>query len=167
MISFPISDVVNLCKQYGAELDVPTTLNGARLMLAIAAVESGGANPAFAGHDCGPRHESSFDVNGYYWRSNPLQRALVERYGADAASSFGPWQMMYPNFSDGATPAQLNSDLTLCAQEFVRMYNRENRRWDFILLAQIGKVWNTGRETRDPDYVTKLARAYELTVDVL
>lgn len=162
MVSYPTVDVIAACTAYGHMLKLPADLDGARVMLAIAAVESGGADPAHAGHDCGPRFEPAyFEGGGFYLRS-PLQQQLVARHGRDAASSFGPWQMMFPNFSPGLSPQDLES-LTICATQFVREFNHFADRWKFDTLDQIGEVWNTGREIPDPDYINKLQRAYLAT----
>lgn len=165
-VSFPNADVIRMCKEYGSELHVPRMLTDWRVMLAIAAVESGGGDPTQAGHDCGPRHERLYDSGGLYWQNSPTQRALCQKWGFNGACSYGPWQMMLCNFDEDIDPARLNRDLEFCTVQFVLAYNRFMVRWGFIALAQIGEVWNTGREARDPEYVAKLSEAYELTVNL-
>lgn len=166
VVRFPNPAVIAVCKKYGSQLKVPFTLEGWRVMLAIAAVESGGSVPAAAGLDCGPRHEPAFDTGGWFGDYSEPQKELIKKFGSPAAAcSYGPWQMMLCNFSEGLTPDQLNTDLELCAVEFVREFNLEQSRFAWMLLAQIGQVWNTGRETRDPDYVRRLARAYDATAN--
>jgi hypothetical protein len=160
MISFPNAQVVECCATDGVDLKVPATLDGRRVMLAIAAVESGGADPRAAGANCGPRHEPAYDVNGGFFRESPVQRGLVTTWGSAAAMSYGPWQMMFCNFSQGMSPMEAETSLDRLAVEFVRQFNQFDRRWNFTSLDQIGETWNTGREQPDPDYTTKLEQAY-------
>lgn len=167
MTTFPTAAVIDLCRQYGPQVHVPAPLDGARLMLAIAAVESGGANPLAAGHNCGPRHEASYDTNGGFWRQSPTQQDLVREHGTAAACSYGPWQMMFCNFSPDLTPDECNTDLARVAVEFVRHFNLHMRRWNPQNLDEIGEIWNTGKIGPDSDYVTKLQRAYMATDAVL
>lgn len=163
MKSFATSDVIAACSFYGHLLKLPATLDGPRVMLAIAAVESGGADPAHAGHNCGPRLEPAYCEGGSFFLKSAVQQQLVEQYGDMAAMSYGPWQMMFPNFSEGTFPRELETNLQTCAVEFVRQFNHFSARWNFCSLDQVGQVWNTGREIPDHDYTTKLGRAYEAT----
>lgn len=160
MASFSCKDVLEKCQKYGPNLHVPAPLEGPRVMWAIAGNESSfGAN-------CGPRHESSYDTGGSTWERSDLQKSLVLKYGSDAACSFGPWQMMYINFSGADTPTQLTTDLDALAVEFVRFFNK------FVIqirhaetLQEIGMVWNSGHISEEPSpvvaaYCTKLQNNY-------
>jgi hypothetical protein len=168
LLSFPAQDVIAACKFYGHQLKLlPGDLDGTRVMLAIAAVESGGADPVHAGHNCGPRLEPSYAEGGAFFLRSPIQQQLVEQHGSKAAMSYGPWQMMFPNFTDGLSPQELEANLQTCATEFVRQFNRFAARWRFVTLDQVGQVWNTGREIPDHEYTDKLHRAYEATALVL
>jgi hypothetical protein len=165
--SIPTNDVIAACKANGGLLKVPLGIHGGRLMLAIAAVESGGGVPLAAGANCGPRHEPSYDVNGGFYSESALQRSLVQRFGALAASSFGPWQMMYCNFSGAMSPAELlNATASDFAVEFVRDLNKALARFQPATLAEIGEIWNTGHEAPDPGYIAKLTGAYNATEGV-
>lgn len=167
MLSFPAKDVIAASKFYGHLLKLPGDLDGARVMLAIAAVESGGADPVHAGHNCGPRLEPAYDEGGSFFLRSAIQQRLVEQHGSKAAMSYGPWQMMFCNCSEGLSPQELEANLQTCATEFVRQFNRFAARWNFANLDQVGQVWNTGREIPDHDYTSKLERAYEATALVL
>lgn len=161
MISFPTSVVISLCQKYGPQLrPLPDAVDGARIMLAIAAVESG------AGMNCGPRHESAYDVNGGFWRLSPTQQQLVREFGSAAACSYGPWQMMYCNFSPTMYPRDCERDLEDCAVEFVRFFNAQMRRFHPKNLDEIGGVWNEGKIGPDPAYVAKLQQAYTATLQM-
>lgn len=160
MDTYKSEDVISVCLEIGDLLKVPEQLDGRQVMLAMAAVESGGADPNFAGHNCGPRHEPAYDVNGAFWTVSPIQQQLMKDHGFGAACSYGPWQMMFCNFSEGYKPEQLRNDLHLCAVEFIRQFNRFAARWDFKSLEEIGEVWNRGSKKPDPDYTNKLAAAY-------
>jgi len=155
MNSFPKQEVLDVCAQYGPRLRVPAGLDARRVMAAIAQVESG------LGGNCGPRHEPAYDTGGKVWNQSPAQRQLVARWKSDGASSFGPWQMMLPN-CQGHTPAEMRSDLDVCALLFVSQFNL------YVIglrnaqtLAEIGEVWNMGHIAPDPEYVAKLQAAYD------
>ncbi len=168
MNSFPKSDVLAACAKYGPVLKVPTGLDGERVMIAIAANESGGGDVNFVGHDCGPRHEPAYDVGGSVWASSPAQRALVAKYGRDGASSFGPWQTMLIN-CPSFTPTELETNLDVCARCFVSHFNSYVAHFDPKNLAEIGQIWNLGHKSIYPPasvvaYCEKLQKAYDLSV---
>ena len=116
MNSFSKADVLASCQKFGPTLKVPAGLDGVRVMAALASNESS------IGTNCGPRHEPAYDVGGSVFASSPAQRALVEKYGRDGASSFGPWQTMLIN-CPGFTPAELETNLDDCARSFVSHFN--------------------------------------------
>jgi hypothetical protein len=95
---FSNEDVHKACDVEASNLVVPEGIDPFILMLAIASVESGGGDPTKAGWDCGPRYEKAYDLGGSFWKISHQQRDLVEKFGGQAACSFGPWQMMYCNF---------------------------------------------------------------------
>lgn len=158
---FPRSAVVAACQQYGPQLKVDPSLNGSYVMQAIASNESS------IGANCGPRHEPAYDQGGSIYRSNAQQRQLVADFGAAAASSYGPWQMMFINFDRSVTPPDLLLvNLGLCAENFVRFFNSYViglRK--AVTIRDIGEVWNEGHETPTPPpcveaYVEHLQLAY-------
>jgi hypothetical protein len=166
MNSFDVIDVSDACKEYAPLLKInpAADLEPARVMLAIAAVESGGADPRYAGHDCGPRFEPAYYTGGSVYRKSPLVQKLVARWDRAAASSYGPWQCMFDNCL-GHTPDEMLTNLDICAQVFVTQFN------NYVVgirhastLAEIGQVWNLGHIGPDPNYTTKLEKAYELAI---
>lgn len=153
-VTFNKADVLAACDTYGRRLDVDPSLDGRGVMTAIASNESS------LGADCGPRREPAYDVGGSLAKGK-AQALLLARYGAAAASSYGPWQMMFDNF-ESEEPEELNQSLAVCAQEFVSFFNRYVigiRR--AVTLAEIGEVWNLGHIAPDPAYVAKLEAAYQ------
>jgi hypothetical protein len=167
MNSFAQQDVLAACEFYGDQLAVTAPLDGVKVMIAIAAVESGGGDVKFIGNDCGPRHEPAYEANGAAWAQKAMAPllAVYPPIGAPpqspAACSYGPWQMMFCNFVS-ATPAELESNLDLCARNFLRFFNA------YVIgsqkaktLADIGEVWNMGHKGPDPAYVAKLQIAYD------
>lgn len=160
MSSFLKSNVLEACKTYGPQLHVAEGLDGVKVMAAIASNESSyGAN-------CGPRHEPAYDRGGSL-STGKLQASLLDEFGSAAASSYGPWQMMFINFT-GYTPSQLLTDLDACASEFVRFFNSyviETRKAES--LDDIGQVWNDGHVSLVPSpgvlvYCKNLQTAYDL-----
>lgn len=163
--SFDRSAVLAACKQYGTQLNVDPSLDGPRLMWAIAGNESS------YGVNCGPRHEPAYDVGGSIYKNNTTQQKLVDDFGAPAACSYGPWQMMFINFA-GSNPGQLLSDLDRCAREFVRFFNvyvvglRKA-----VTLSDVGQVWNAGHVSDTPSpgvlrYVQSLQHNYDNASEV-
>lgn len=159
MISFPQLEVIGACVTFGPQLSVPSPLNGEAVMQAIASNESS------LGANCGPRYEPAYGEGGRY-----ANAALLSQYGDAAASSHGPWQMMFENFSPEAQQAIADgsADVTAFAQEFVRFFNSYVIRIRGAAnLNEIGQVWNGGHVFASSPpvgvtvYCTKLARAYE------
>jgi hypothetical protein len=169
MNSFDTADVVAACKEYAPLMRLlpGEDLDPVRAMLAVAAVESGGGDPAFAGHNCGPRFEPAYYLGGSIWKGSTLVQGLVKTWDRAAASSYGPWQCMFDNCL-GHTPTEMETNLDICAQVFVTQFNTyvEGIR-HAKTLDEVGEVWNLGHVGPDPQYTTKLERAYGLTLQVL
>lgn len=158
MTAFPKADVLAACAEYGKLLRVSSDLDGIRVMTALASNESS------LGANCGPRYEPSYDLNGR--NCNHQMVGLIALYGRDACCSYGPWQMMYVNFT-AYTPTELLTDLQACSVEFVRFFNSYVigvRK--AVTLADVGEVWNLGHEGPDPEYVAKLQAAYDAAKEV-
>lgn len=159
MVSFPKQEVLDCCDQYGSMLHLPAGLDGRKVMAAIASNESS------TGANCGPRHEPSYDVGGTLAKGLQQTVALAH-FGSRAACSYGPWQMMFVNFS-GVAPDRLNTDIDACALGFVKFFN------SYVIAARhaqtlkdIGQVWNFGHMTPTPpagvaNYCQKLQAAYD------
>jgi hypothetical protein len=154
-MNFAKADVLAMCNLYGPnlKLDPAGELDGRGVMAAIASNESS------LGANCGPRHEPAYDVGGSLAQGK-AQQLLLERFGAAAACSYGPWQMMFDNFVT-EDPGVLETELEICAHEFVEFFNRYVigvRR--AVTLADVGEVWNLGHIAPDPGYTVKLHLAY-------
>ena len=155
MATFPQSDVLAACAQYGPMLKVAAGLDPVKVMIALASNESS------IGANCGPRPEP------FYQHSHqPEQVALNQKYGELAWSSHGPWQMMFENFTPETQEAIAAGTVQLAdyATEFVRFFNMyviTVRK--AVTLPQIGSVWNLGHIAPDPIYNVKLQAAYDAT----
>jgi len=164
MESFPKEEILDVCRRLGPSLQIPAGVDPVACMIALASNESS------IGHDCGPRHESSYDTGGYVYRHSEEQRDLVDKYNSKAAASYGPWQMMFIDFQPGSQDEIYfgTADLTLYALEFVRFFNVYVIRTRHAqTLQEIGEVWNLGHIGSDPAYVNKLEQAYTLAVNNL
>ena len=155
-MNFSKAEILEASLNYGTQLKVPPPLDGRGVMLALSSNESSyGAN-------CGPRREPAYDVGGSL--SHGQQQALLlQQYPKQAPCSFGPWQMMFINFTPAAQAkiAAGSVELIDYAQEFVQFFNR------YVIgvrkaasLAEVGEVWNLGHIGPDPVYVAKLDKAY-------
>lgn len=157
-MNFTKQDVLAACAKYGPLLTVPDGLDGVRVMAAIA------SNESTFGMYCGPRHESAFDTGGQWCVG--YQLSLVQQYGSAAACSYGPWQMLFANFSAADLPTVEAGTLDMFAQEFLWHFNA------YVMgcrkptsLDEIGMVWNAGHVLTNPGpgvlaYCRKLAAAY-------
>ena len=144
LTSVPRQVVAALCCQFGPSLSLDGTddgqgnkIDGARLLWAISGCESS------FGADCKPRHESAYDVGGYYYNRDKRTQGAVNQWGRDAACSFGPWQVLCIN-SD-YSPEQLGSDPSVAAAAAVHFIEH------FVLgfrkartLAAILDTYNSG-----------------------
>jgi hypothetical protein len=159
--SFAEADVLKACAQYGVQLNVPVGLDGPTVMCAVASVESS------VGADCGPRHEPAYDASGTYG-AGPIMEPLLAEYGSSAACSYGPWQMMFCNYSGAYSPAELLADLEANAVEFVRYFNNHVAP-RVASLSDIGQVWNGGHVAEEPSqavtiYMARLQKAYDAAI---
>jgi hypothetical protein len=159
MVTFPKQEVLDCCAQYGPMLKLPAGLDGRKVMASIASNESS------TGANCGPRHEPAYDVGGALSKGSQQANAL-EEFGSAAACSYGPFQMMFVNFS-GVRPDQLNTDIDLCVQgcgSFFNAYVIGARHAQ--TLTDIGQIWNCGHKTDSPSagvalYCQHLQAAYD------
>lgn len=96
--------VASLCRKHAPDLFTPkswqgTPLDKIRLLWGIAGVESS------FGNDCNPRHENGYHYNGRYF-----DKPSTSAWGCLAHCSYGPWQVMFPNFPVGVSPLSLMWD---------------------------------------------------------
>ena len=135
-VTWPRVAVLLACQEY-APLIIPIAgIDPAWLLVAIAKNESS------LGDDCGPRHESAWDVGGTY-AADPVQAGLLRLYGSAAACSYGPWQIMLYN-APGYTPDELNAQLPMVARATIAFLNKQIARWSLASIEAIGQVWNGG-----------------------
>lgn len=155
---FTTSQVAAQCSVYGPQLTpLPGGVDGIKLLWAISGNESSfGANVT-------PRHEPAYDVGGIYSHNSPMPE-LLSKYGAAAACSYGPWQLLLANAPDYA-PTDF-ADIGKSAQATVSFLNSLLRRFKPQNLAQIGSCWNAGhiQIPMSPGvirYITDLSNHYQ------
>lgn len=98
-MSFTKEQIWAECRRWGTHSWLPKSIDGAKLLYAIAGAESS------FGTNCTPRHEQHWHdlaVAG----TNPILNALTARVGCDAHSSFGPWQTLLLNATGYVTGKQ-------------------------------------------------------------
>jgi len=153
------SAIADLCLRYGPLIrNLPQGLDGPTLMLAIALNESIGQKDGMLYYP--PRHEPAYDAGGKYCKGE--QAELVKEYGAIAASSIGPWQVMACN-AKGFKPTEL-TDTDKCAHAFLGFINRELARQKPLNLRAVGDMYNSGnwRDLIVPaEYCIRLQANYE------
>jgi hypothetical protein len=161
-VSFPQSEVLALCVEYGPDLHIDPSqpqLVGKYVMAAVAMNESS------LGADCLSSPQPAWNVGGEY-AGNAQQAALLSKYGSLAACSFSPWQLMLYNCL-GYTPEELNSNAALGAECWVAFFNGYIVRKGAITLQQIGQVQNGGHVFGDEvpasvhAYTERLAANYQ------
>jgi hypothetical protein len=142
MITWPRHEVLRLCQSYGALLPEIEGIKPAQLLAALAMNESS------LGLDCGPRHESSWDVGGKY-ASDPQQAKNLSLYPYAAACSYGPLQIMFYNVP-GYAPNELNTNLPLVMRASISYLSRQIRRFAATTVEEIGQIWNHGSPVKPP-----------------
>lgn len=156
---FTRAEMIRVCREYGQRINqLPEPIDGAQLLWAISGVESSfGANSV-------PRFEPAYGPGGRY-----ADASLFQEHGRLAASSLGPWQLMFVNCPPGFTPHDM-SDLYKAAHATVWFMNRQLNRFKPADLRAIGAIWNGGnpgaiRLEQVQRYVRKLERYYATPMD--
>lgn len=157
--------IAEACLEFGKLLDfyladtddgTGKPIEGARLLWAIAGVESSfGAN-------CKPRLEPAYSYGGKYSAKLP-QADLLTEYGADAACSYGPWQVLLCN-AYGYKPQEISMDLDKAVTATVGFI----RRWCINTqkcktLREFADAYNSGnpRDANIPEeYIEKVRHNY-------
>lgn len=150
--------IANLCTRFGAALKLPPTIDGARLLWAIAGNESN------FGTNVSPRHEDAYCYHGRYY-----DKAFTNLWGCLAHCSYGPWQVMYPNISMGnISPLDAAVRPEIVANMAVRFINKR------ILMAEkattieeVADAYNSGdwRDSIIPEkYIADLVKNYAIPI---
>jgi hypothetical protein len=159
-VNFTQQQIADICRIYGPQLtNLPSGIDGAQLLWAIAGNESS------FGENCAPRHEPAFDVGGVYG-NGAVMKSLLAQYGSAAASSYGPWQILFCNCPAGYQPLDMG-DLDKAAHATVRYLNQLIARWTCTGLSDVGECWNAGHPMLNPSagvarYVSDLAGNYKV-----
>jgi hypothetical protein len=158
-MNVPRPTIVDLCNRFGGALKVPPTIDGARLLWALAGNESS------FGLNASPRHEQAYCHGGRYY-----DKALTGIWGCLAHCSFGAWQVMYPNISFGGavSPLDVMNKPEVAANAAVQFINRR------ILMAEkattieeIADAYNSGdwRDSIIPEkYIADLVKNYAIAI---
>lgn len=162
-MNFTRLQIADACRAYGSQITgLPEGVDGVQLLWAMSGNESSfGAN-------CTPRHEPAYDLGGFIYEANTPDaqrlRNLVEEFGSLAASSFGPWQIMFINCPPNYIPSDMD-DLDKAAVATVLFLNRQLNRFKPSTLRSIGAIWNGGNPgaLKRPEvqvYADRLERNY-------
>jgi len=141
-ISFSKSDIAAACALYGARVPLlPAGVDPAQLMWAVANNES-------IHHDshpdrlfCDPRFEPAWYLGGGL--CNPEQQQYCDLYGRDAASSFGPWQVMFWHCHGAYKPAEF-VELDPCAALYLMFMQKMMPYQRPPTLEAIFQMYNCG-----------------------
>ncbi|HET9087127.1 MAG TPA: hypothetical protein VFN53_06380 [Acidobacteriaceae bacterium] len=139
--SLEFEDFVNLCLHYGPTIRTEvgnklSLVDGSKLLLALSGNESS------FGHNCKPRHETGY-CTGFY-SHNATIVGLTKLFGHGAHCSYGPWQIMFCNAANDATPDKFR-DAEYGAIQTVRFMNQILRANNPPRsLHEWGEVWNGG-----------------------
>jgi hypothetical protein len=158
--SFAKYQIAQACRDVApilAASGVPPGLDPAQLFWAISGNESS------FGSNCAPRYERAFDKGGVYGRT-PQMLSLLAGFGSAAAYSYGPWQMMFCNAPNSATPEGF-SILGSAAQWSATFMARQFYRFKPQTISDVGEIWNAGHPMFPPSsgvarYVQELAENY-------
>jgi hypothetical protein len=157
---FSRQEITRICREFGPLIEgLPDDIDGAQLLWAIAGNESSfGINSRSV-------YEPAYGPNGRYH----VQKNW-ERFGKLAASSLGPWQLMFVNCPPGYTPDDM-IDLQKAAAATVWFMNNQLRRFKPTTLASIGAIWNGGnphahKRADVTEYIKKLERNYRVPMEL-
>jgi hypothetical protein len=162
-MNFTRLQIADACRQFGNSVyPLPTGIDGAQTLFAISGNESS------FGFRCTPRHEPAYDIGGTYSTRPPMPE-LLEKYGSDAACSYGPWQVLLVN-APSYSPSDFD-DIEKCAQATVSFLNSLLRRFKPNSLSDIGSCWNAGHIQKQLSpgverYVSDLQKNYQATMPV-
>ncbi len=132
---FTRDELGQICIAGGTLLHVPSGIDGAQLLWALAGKESSfGANSI-------PRHEVGYCTGKY---SAGLTQATAE-YGHGAHCSYGPWQLLWANTKRLQSPEKTFADLRLCMLNTVAFLNSEILgRQHAMTLEEVADAYNSG-----------------------
>ena len=131
--------LLEFCGELSAGLELSVEgLNKSSFLYAVSGVESS------FGKNLGPRVEPAYSPGGIYFE-NAHVRDMYSLYGSDAASSFGPWQIMFIVASElgySGPPKDLSLK-EICGPFVVRKFNLISRN-GANSVERLLDAWNTG-----------------------
>ncbi len=156
-------DFSRLCSYGSRMLDPIPGVDGAALLWAIGTIESARGKHAV------PRYEPAFGWKGRY--ANTQQRRLLREHGDLAASSLGPWQVMYCNVwtvtGGMVTPLEMYQPATAMMVTVLWMNSNILAR-GAKTVAEIADAWNSGnhKDSNVPHaYIAKVQAEYDARVN--
>lgn len=157
------SNIAALCQTYGDKLTLPEGIDGRKLLWALAGNESSfGANVA-------PRHEDGYCYAGKYY-----DKQATAAWGCLAHCSFGPWQVMYPNFDKGTSPLLAAISPVVVVEAAVSLIQKHIVGAEqAATLEEIAEAYNSGdwhhKEIKQPvaEYIAKAVKNYALPIGAM
>lgn len=155
----PQDDLRSVIRQEAPRLHTPDGMDSAQLLAALADVES------TFGLNAVPNHEPAYDEGGRYFASAQHVRDLHKAWGAWAACSYGPWQILFVlawEMGFRGTPGDLWTAAG-SVEWVIRALNARALDKGAATVADVGDAWNSGTHrdaNRVPDYRRKIAAAY-------
>ena len=152
-------DLRAVIRQEASRLHTPEGMDPAQLLAALADVES-----SFGLHAV-PNHEPAYDEGGRYYASAQHVRDLHKTWGAWAACSYGPWQLLYVlawEVGFRGTPGDLWTPEG-SIEWAIRALNARALDKGAATVEDVGDAWNSGSfrdANRVEDYRRKIAVAY-------
>lgn len=155
--------LASLCQQFGPQLTLPAGLDGKQLLWALA------GNESTFGADMSPRHEHGYCYGGRYFDPH-----ATRAWGCLAHCSYGPWQVMFPNFALGSNPLVILASPAVVAAAAVALIQKHIVGAEkATTLAQIADAYNAGdwhhKTPKDvpEQYIAKLVGNYASTFGAL
>ena len=154
-----------LAAEWGFKIHCHDDVDGAKLLIAIAQVESSGGTNAI------PRHEQAYSIGGYYYRNAKHVRVLFKEWGDWAACSYSSWQIMFITATElgyTGTPIDLRKDHIAIPYVVkylnVRAFDKESFKKDpRSSLDKAADAYNSGSyadKNIPEDYIAKVKAAY-------
>jgi len=151
-----------LIRARAAELDVEGTAmagEGDVLLATIAFCESD------FGRNNRPRVEAGYCPGGRYYRLSAALRRAYSIYGKAAASSWGPWQIMFLSALESGflgAPRELAAP-AVSIGPVIAYCNHRILRWEGVTVAEFADAYNSGSfedQNIPEDYIKKFVQGY-------
>lgn len=157
------SKLVTACEELSKDLSLTFKIDFTKFLISLSGVETS------FGKDNNRRLEKAYSPGGAYYKGSPRLQDEYKKWGDDAASSWGPWQIMHIvacEYGYKGNP-QLLSDPKVSGSYVVQHINKFSRN-GANSLERILDCYNTGNcfdKSVPYEYIGKWWKMYNNLID--